>query len=151
MSVKTSRQVIIVGGGRVGRRTAADLADQGYIVTIIERDPEKEQHIPNHQVNKVIVGDGTDTGVFQKASPATADYVAALTNDTRTNLRICELARNLAPEARTLLRIKADGEQDYGHLSHVDNVVYPAAAGASAATGMISGGAESPGPRKRTQ
>ena len=144
MDHKTSRQVIIVGGGRVGRRTAAQLAEKGYIVTIIERDPEKEALIPDHPVNRVILGDGTDVDVFQKANPATADVVAALTDSTETNLAVCELAGEVVPRAQTLLRIQKDGQQDYAHLGHVDNIVYPAAAGASVATSQIAGSGEIP-------
>lgn len=142
MGLKTSRQIIIVGGGRVGRRTAVQLAENGYIVTIIERDGEKEELISSHPVNRVIIGDGTDVDVFQEANPATADVVAALTNDTEINLAVCELAQEMVPRAQTLLRIKKDGQQDYAHLGHVDNIVYPAAAGASVAASQIAGSGE---------
>jgi trk system potassium uptake protein TrkA len=142
MGLKTSRQIIIVGGGRVGRRTAAQLAENGYIVTIIERDREKEELISSHPVNRVIIGDGTDVDVFQKANPATADVVAALTDDTEINLAVCELAQEMVPRAQTMLRIKKDGQQDYAHLGHVDNIVYPAAAGASVAASQIAGSGE---------
>jgi trk system potassium uptake protein TrkA len=139
MGVKTSRQILIAGGGRVGRRTAAQLAEDGYIVTIIDKDPEKEETIPNHPINRVVVGDATDLDVFQDANPATADFIAGLTDETETNLAVCELANEVAPNARTLLRIKKDGQQDYAYLNHVDHIVYPAAAGASVAASQISG------------
>jgi trk system potassium uptake protein TrkA len=142
MDVKPSRQVIIVGGGRVGCRTAAQLAEDGYIVTIIEQDSDKVELIPDYPVNRVIIGDATDVDVFQDANPATADFIAGLTNETNTNLAVCELANEIVPNARTLLRIKKDGQQDYAHLNHVDNIVYPAAAGASVAAAQISGSGE---------
>jgi trk system potassium uptake protein TrkA len=138
MNVK-SRRAIIVGGGRVGRRTAVQLADNGYMVTIIEHDADKEAMIPEHPVGRVIVGDGADVDVFERANPTTADIVAGLTNDTDTNLAVSELASELVPGIRTLVRISRDGEQSYAHLEHVDNVVYPAAAGATVATGQIVG------------
>jgi trk system potassium uptake protein TrkA len=139
MDVQTgTRQVIVVGGGRVGRRTAADLADSGYMVTVIERDESKVEQIPDHTISRVIVGDGTDVDVFQDANPTMADVVASLTNDTRTNLAVCELAREVVPRARTLARICEDGEQAYAHLAYVDHIVYPAAAGAARATRRIT-------------
>jgi trk system potassium uptake protein TrkA len=142
MGVKTSRQILIAGAGRVGRRTAAQLTEDGYIVTIIDRNPDKRETIPNYPINRVIVGDATDLEVFQDANPATADFIAGLTGETETNLAVCELANELAPNARTLLRIKKDGQQDYAYLNHVDHIVYPAAAGASVATSQISGSGE---------
>lgn len=134
-----NRRAIIVGGGRVGCRTAAQVAESGYMVTIIERDEAKRSKIPNHPVGRVIVGDGADVDVFERANPTNADVVAGLTNDTDTNLAVCELARELVPDIRTLVRISRDGEESYAHLDHVDNIVYPAAAGATVATGQIVG------------
>jgi trk system potassium uptake protein TrkA len=140
MSVRSSRNAIIVGGGRVGRRTAASIADSGYTVTIIERDEDKRERLAGSAASRVIVGDGADVDVFQETNPAMADVVAGLTNDTETNLAVCELAREMVPEVRTIARIGADGEQDLAHLGFVDNVVYPAAAGASVAATQITGG-----------
>jgi trk system potassium uptake protein TrkA len=140
MSVKSSRTAIIVGGGRVGRRTAARIADSGYMVTIVERDEAKRERLSESAANRVIVGDGADLDVFQRANPTMVDVVAGLTNDTDTNLAVCELAKEIVPDARTLARISADGEQDFAHLGFVDNIVYPAAAGASVAATQITGG-----------
>lgn len=155
MVVQTkTRQVIVVGGGRVGRRTAADLADNGYMVTLIERDESKVEQIPDHTISRVVVGDGTDIDIFKEANPTMANVVAGLTNDTRTNLAVCELAREIVPRARTLARICGDGEQAYAHLGYVDHIVYPAAAGAARATrritmdrpGLVSTATEGDGP-----
>jgi trk system potassium uptake protein TrkA len=139
MVVKTSRHAIIVGGGRVGHRTAAQLNEKGYTVTVIEQDVNKRDEIKKYPGIRIIVGDGTDVEVFQKANPTMADVVAGLTDDTETNLAVCELAREILPGVRTLARINDDGEQDYAYLESVDNVVYPAAAGASVAASQMTG------------
>jgi trk system potassium uptake protein TrkA len=140
MGVKNSRNAVIVGGGRVGRRTAAEVAKRGYTVTIIEADEEKEDVLADSPATRVVVGDGADVDVFTEANPTMADVVAALTEDTDTNLAVCELAREVVPEARTILRIGQEGQQDYAYLNYVDSVVYPAAAGASVAANQITGG-----------
>lgn len=139
MVVENSRRAIIVGGGRVGNRTAVHLTEGGYTVTIIERDEGKTETIPDYPAIQVVVGDGTDIDVFQQANPTMANVVAGLTNDTETNLAVCELAREIVPGIQTLVRINKDGEQDYSYLEYVDSVVYPAAAGASVAASQISG------------
>ncbi|MEF8906675.1 MAG: NAD-binding protein [Haloarculaceae archaeon] len=140
MSVQNTRNAVIVGGGRVGRRTAAKITERGYTVTIIEADEEKAGTLSGPPSSRVIVGDGSDVDVFKEANPTMADVVAGLTNDTDTNLAVCELAHELVSEVTTVLRISADGEQDYAYLNHVDNIVYPAAAGASVAATQITGG-----------
>jgi len=140
MSVQNTRNAVIVGGGRVGRRTATQITERGYTVTIVEADGEKAESLSVAPSSRVVVGDGADIEVFKEANPTMADVVAGLTNDTDTNLAVCELAREVVPEATTVLRINADGEQDYAYLEHVDNIVYPAAAGASVAATQITGG-----------
>jgi trk system potassium uptake protein TrkA len=139
MVVQNSRHAILVGGGRVGYRTAGQLNKNGYTVTIIERDDKKQDEIAKYPGCRVVVGDGTDVDVFQQANPTTADVVAGLTDDTETNLMVCELAREIVSGVRTLVRINSDGEQDYAYLDYVDSVVYPAAAGAAVATSQITG------------
>ncbi|WP_159899469.1 NAD(P)-binding protein [Salinirussus salinus] len=140
MSVQNTRNAVIVGGGRVGRRTAAKITERGYTVTIVEADEKKAEALSVPPSSRVVIGDGADVEVFKEANPTIADVVAGLTNDTDTNLAVCELAREVVPEATTVLRINADGEQDYAYLNHVDNIVYPAAAGASVAATQITGG-----------
>jgi trk system potassium uptake protein TrkA len=132
-----NEHVIIVGGGRVGRHAAEQLLEERCTITVIERDPGKSETLSSI-VGTVIEGDGADPDVFERADPEQADVVAALTNDTEVNLAVCELAREVAPEARTVLRIARDGEQAYGHREIVDDVVYPAAAGADVAVERIT-------------
>ncbi|MDX1744758.1 MAG: NAD-binding protein [Halobacteriales archaeon] len=132
-----TRSVLIVGGGRVGRHVAADLADNQYHVTMIERDSAKIPQLSG-MVSTVIEGDGADRTVLASADPASVDVVAALTNDTRVNLMVCELTEDMAPGARTILRVSRDGEQAYGYRTCVDEIVYPAAAGAMAALERIT-------------
>lgn len=122
----------------MGRHTAEALVEQRYTVTVIERDEEKCAQLANQRVGTVIEGDGTDREVLEQGDIAAADVVAALTNDTRANVIVCGLAREMAPEVRTIVRVAQDGERDYQHLRDVDEVVYPAAAGAAIAVDRIT-------------
>jgi trk system potassium uptake protein TrkA len=132
-----NQSAVIVGGGRVGRHTATQLIEHGYTVTIVERDPEKVEQLASQPVGKVIEGDGTDSDVLESAGVAEARVVGALTDDTRTNVIVCGLVRELAPDVKTLARVSSDGEQDYQHLTDVDEIVYPAAAGADIAADRL--------------
>jgi len=134
-----SRTIVVVGGGRVGRHTAEELVEQRSSVTVVEQDPEKCATLANQQVGRVIEGDGTDGNVLRQADLEAADVVAALTNDTRANVVVCGLAREIAPEVRTLARVAQDGERDYQHLGDIDDIVYPAGAGAEIAVDRIQG------------
>lgn len=130
-------QVIIVGGGRVGRHTAEQLSEVQNTVSVVELDADVCEQV-SPKVSRIIRGDGTDREVLERAGLADADVVAALTDATEVNLTVCELAREGSPDVRTILRIARDGEQDYGYRSFVDDVVYPAAAGAKVAVDRIN-------------
>ncbi len=132
-----TRNVIIVGGGRVGRRVAEQLSEQQTSVTLIEVDSERCEQV-SPKVSHVIAGDGTDPAILDQAQVAAADVVAALTNNIDVNLTVCEMVHESDPDIRTILRISKDGEQEYGHRRFVDEIVYPAAAGASVAVDRIS-------------
>lgn len=131
-----TRNVIIVGGGRVGRHVAEQLSEEQNTVTVVELDPEKCKQV-SPKVATVVEGDGTDPAVLDRTDLAEAEVVAALTNDTDVNLTICDIAHESAGDVRTILRVSRDGEQDYGHRRFVDDIVYPAAAGATAAANRI--------------
>lgn len=132
-----TRNVVIIGGGRVGRRAAEQLSEDRNRVTIVELDSEKCEQVST-KVSTVIEGDGTDPDVLDQANIADADVLAALTNDTTVNLAACEMAHETAPTAKTILRISKDGEEEYGHRRFVDAIVYPAAAGANDAVDRIT-------------
>jgi trk system potassium uptake protein TrkA len=130
------RNVVIVGGGRVGRHVAEELGEAQHRITIVEIDPERCQQAPP-KVRRVVEGDGTDPEVLEKADLAHADVVAALTDDTGVNLTVCDTVSEAVPDVRTILRIARDGEQEHGHRHSVDSIVYPAAAGAAVTVDRI--------------
>lgn len=127
--VPMNKNVLVVGVGRVGFRVADWLRSDRHTVTVIENEAARCDELST-SVNRVINGDGKDPSVLEKAHLEDIDVVAALTDNTETNLTVCKMVRNRAPDVRTILRIEQDGEQDYGYRSFVDHVVYPAAAGA---------------------
>ncbi len=131
------RNVLIVGGGRVGRHVAEQLSQDRNAVTVIELDEKRCDQI-SPKVSHVICGDGTDPDVLGEAALEEIDVFAALTNSTEINLAACQIVHEHAPEARTILRIARDGERSYGHRTFVDDIVYPAAAGADVAAGRIT-------------
>jgi trk system potassium uptake protein TrkA len=132
-----TRNIVIVGAGRVGRHVAEQLTAERNVVTVIEQDPTNcEQVAP--AVNRVIEGDGSDPDVFGQLDLSTVDVVAALTDNTDVNLDICEMTSEKNADIKTILRIAQDGEQDLAHRHFVDSVVYPAAAGADVALDRIT-------------
>lgn len=133
-----SQRVVIAGGGRVGSLTAEHLDNRGDTVTVIETDQATADGISDDYVATVIVGDATRPDILRQADIDRADAVAALTGKTGTNIAICMLAERLADDVRTVLRTDRRVGDEYA--AFVDEVIFPEAAGARAATNAIDHG-----------
>jgi len=132
-----TRNIVIVGAGRVGRHVAEQLTAERNVVTVIEQDPTNCEQVAA-TVNRVIEGDGSDPEIFGQIDLSAVDVVAALTDNTDVNLDICEMTSEKNADIKTILRIAQDGEQDLAYRHFVDSVVYPAAAGADVALDRIT-------------
>jgi trk system potassium uptake protein TrkA len=130
-----SFRIVIAGGGRVGNRVAHMLDDRNHDVTVIEQDPDRAEALSDDYVATVIEGDATRPGVLEQADLERADVVAALTSLTGTNLAVCLLVRELAPDTQTVVRTEREPGAEFDRF--VDEVIFPERAGARAAVNAI--------------
>ncbi len=86
-------KVIIVGGGRTGRRLAKRLLRTGHEITIIEQDEETAQSLASDLDVLVIKGSGSNSEVLKDADAQNADVLAAVTGTDEINFMACKLAR----------------------------------------------------------
>jgi len=129
----------IVGGGRVGLRTARILREEGYDVVIVERDPEKVERIEEEAFD-VVEGDGANADVLTEAGIESASAVAGLTGDLNTNFAACMIGNEFG--CRTVLRIDEDYRKAVyeKYADQVDEVIYPEQLGATGAKTALLGG-----------
>ncbi|MEL7128112.1 MAG: Trk system potassium transporter TrkA [Pseudomonadota bacterium] len=92
---KDLRHIVIVGGGNIGRYLAAKIERQTDIrVRLIEADPARaEAAVMQLRRTIVIQGDGMSSDILEEAGISGADFVVALTDDDKSNLLICNLAK----------------------------------------------------------
>jgi len=130
---------VIVGFGRVGKRTARILGSEDHDVTIVEIDPEKVDRAREEGFD-VFAGSGDDESLLEEAGIATADAIAALTGDLNVNFSACMIGKHHG--ARTVMRIDADYRAEIydTYASEVDEVVYPERLGAAGAKTALLGG-----------
>jgi trk system potassium uptake protein TrkA len=131
-------RVIIAGGGEVGLRTAEFLDERGHDIVIIEPNPERCEEIADEYVATVIEGDATLPEIFRQAGPENADVLAALSDDTLTNLAVCMIGQRMNPNLHTVMR--TDAETGDAHADLVDSVIYPRRASALLAVNAILSG-----------
>ncbi len=87
-------KIIIVGGGDTGRSLSNVLANEGHSVILIEQTPETAQDIAEKTNALIINRDGTNVETMKEAKIEEADVVIAATNDDKTNLMVCEIAKS---------------------------------------------------------
>lgn len=132
-------QVIVVGFGRVGSRTARVLDDEGHDVTVIDSDGEAAQLAETRGFD-AIHGEGNDPAVLHTANIEATDAVGALTGDPNVNFETCEAARDAG--CRTVMRVDEDFRQDVyeAYAETVDELIYPEQLGAVGAKTALLGG-----------
>ncbi|MFB6092488.1 MAG: TrkA family potassium uptake protein [Haloquadratum sp.] len=128
-------RTVIVGGGRVGQRTARVLDDRGHDVVVIERDPDRAEAISDEYIATVIQGDATKPSILTQVDLDRTDVAAALTARTDTNLAVCLAIQRLASGVETVMRVEDERREVYEEW--VDEVVFPEAAGARVAANAI--------------
>ncbi|ALM85188.1 Trk system potassium transporter TrkA [Bordetella sp. N] len=126
---KTVRRVMIAGGGNIGLRLARQLAEEGYSVRLIERDPARCEYLAVNLPGNVLVlqGNGTDEDLLRRENISDMDTWLALTSDDEDNIMSSLLAKRLgAHKVIALINRPAYGELMQG--SHIDIAVSPAQA-----------------------
>lgn len=97
--------VLIVGGGKVGRHLAALLSAQ-HAVSVIEQRADRIPLVVQEAGAVTLVhGNGTDPLLLETAGIRKMDVVAAVTGLDETNLVVTSLARFEFSTARTIARV----------------------------------------------
>jgi len=134
--MSTDLRVVIVGGHHVGYHAARHLSERGHDVVIVEKDRDRVEFLSEQYDATLIHGDGGRRSILQQAGLDRSDVVAALTGyGAMTNVGICAMATEIAPDVGTVARIDHGDRAEYAGL--VDRVVYPEELAAHAATNEI--------------
>ena len=87
-------KLLIVGCGRVGSRIAAQMAEDGHEVTVVDEDPEALQRLADDWPGTFVVGHGLDIDVLVEARIGEADAAVVSTDGDNTNIVIAQIAKN---------------------------------------------------------
>jgi trk system potassium uptake protein len=98
-------RVIIVGCGRVGARTAAELDERGEHVTVIDVSPRAFNRLPSSFGGATVRGSGTDEDVVRSAGGEQADLLIALTEGDNRNAMSAQLAKHVFGVPRVIAKI----------------------------------------------
>lgn len=100
--------IMILGGGKIGRRVAKQLEDKMRI-KLIESNEEKSFELADMlQKTLVIKGDGRDIDLLAQEGIIDMDAFIAVTEDAETNIISCLMAKHLGVTKAIALVDKAD-------------------------------------------
>ncbi|MBU6315887.1 MAG: TrkA family potassium uptake protein [Acidobacteria bacterium] len=98
--------IVIAGGGSVGRFIAEQLIANGHAVTIIDSDADVvARHGDTLPGANWFRGDACDTDLLRKAGLERADVVAAVTGDDEDNLVVSLISRQEFGVPRVVARV----------------------------------------------
>lgn len=89
------RDIMILGGSRIGMLTAKDLGTQ-HNIKLIEQDRETSYKLSNMLNNTLVInGDGRDVNLLLEEGLENMDAFIAVTGDSEINILSCMLARKM--------------------------------------------------------
>ena len=98
--------VVIAGGGSVGRFIAEQLVANGHSVTIVDSDADVvARHGASLEGVAWFRGDACDTDLLRRAGLERADVIAAVTGDDEDNLVVSLIARQEFGVPRVVARV----------------------------------------------
>ncbi|MFT4825382.1 MAG: voltage-gated potassium channel [Cryomorphaceae bacterium] len=124
--------VLVVGGGRVGRATAAALSRRGIEYKIIERYSKRILDIDSY-----VLGDGADRSILKRAGFDSAPTVIITTHDDETNIYLTILYRLLRPDIQIIGRSTLDRNVPALHRAGCDIVMSTASLGSKALFNLL--------------
>lgn len=87
--------IMILGGGKIGRRVASLLSNK-MTVKLIDSNPEKAFELADELPNTLIIqGDGRDIDLLAQEGIIDVDAFIAVTEDAETNIITCLMAKHL--------------------------------------------------------
>lgn len=89
------KNVMILGGSKVGFNAARDLCSKKFNVKLIEKNKEKAFDISDSLPNALVInGDGRNVELLEEESLESMDAFIAVTGNSETNIMSCLMARS---------------------------------------------------------
>ncbi|CAI8413953.1 MAG: Trk system potassium uptake protein TrkA [Flavobacterium sp. SCGC AAA160-P02] len=86
---------MILGGSSIGSKTARNLCEENFNVTLIEKQREKSLLLAEELNNTLLInGDGRDIELLEEENIREMDAFVAVTGDSETNIMSCLVAKS---------------------------------------------------------
>ncbi|MDP4185398.1 MAG: Trk system potassium transporter TrkA, partial [Bacteroidota bacterium] len=108
------KNVMILGGSRIGQKAALLMEERGYNVKIIEIDKPRSLKIADKLRKSIVIqGDGRNLDLLKEIGIQNMDAFVAVTGNSETNILSCHLAKKMGVK-RTVAEVE---NTDYMRLA----------------------------------
>ncbi len=91
----TVKDVMILGGSKIGAKSAIKLCEQKYRVKLIEKNKDKAFNLAENLQNTLVIqGDGRDLELLEEENIREMDAFIAVTGNSETNIMSCLVAKS---------------------------------------------------------
>jgi len=128
IGIKTNRvkDTIIVGGGDIAYYLAARLLQTGIKVKIIEKNPEKCEHLCQMLPKaEIVCGDGTDNKLLLEEGIAYAESLVSLINVDEENILLSLFAKSQTENCKIITKINRIAYDEVISKLDLDTIIYP--------------------------
>ena len=125
---KTSKKILIIGGGNIGFHLAKMLEEnfEGTRIKIIEKNKLRAEEIATELSSSIVInGDALDEEILKEANLEESETVLALTNDDENNIMACVLAEKSGQKKRTIAIVNKSNYSLLQSSLNIDDLVDP--------------------------
>jgi trk system potassium uptake protein TrkA len=116
------KNVMILGGSRIGKRVAKSLENR-FNIKLIEIDKEKSILLADQLSNTLVIhGDGRNIDLLKEEGLANMDTFIAVTGNSETNILSCMLAKKIGVK-KTVAEIENIDYIDLGESMKIDTII----------------------------
>lgn len=120
------KDVMIIGGGRLGLYLAFELRRHNINVTIIEKNKATAENLSFLLPDaNVICGDGTNRSLLIEEGLLDVDAVCCLTGIDEENILLSLYAKSVSPDTKTITKVNKISFQEVIRSLDLDSVIYP--------------------------
>ena len=117
------KDVMILGGGRIGRKMARRLCSKNLTVKIIEQDRGKCYELSDELKNTLVInGDGRDIELLEEESLSNMDAFIAVTGNSETNIMTSLVAKSRGVK-KTIALVANMNYMDISQTIGVDTLI----------------------------
>ncbi|MBN2330799.1 MAG: NAD-binding protein [Candidatus Aenigmarchaeota archaeon] len=115
-------RIVLVGGGKIGKKLAEMLSKEKNDVILIEKDEKRAEELAEELEALVLHGDATEKKMLKDADMEKCEALVTVTGDDKTNLMVCQIAKSLNVP-KVIARINDSSNEEFFEKQGVTSLV----------------------------